>query len=58
MTNEAYKILYQSSVTFAMRKQLHAEHGKSELEKEIKELEDEKKIQSNKIIEIKKRISA
>lgn len=58
MTNQAYKVLYQSSVTFAMRKQLHAEHGKSDLEKEIVELEAEKKNQMNKIIEIKKRIES
>ena len=31
-----------SSVTFAMRKQLQAEHGKEELEKEIKEQQDER----------------
>lgn len=41
-----------------MRKQLHAEHGKSDLEKEIVELEAEKKNQMNKIIEIKKRIES
>jgi len=43
MTNSAYQVLYQSAVTFAMRKQLQAEHGKEELENQIKELEDEKK---------------
>lgn len=31
MTIAAYQTLYQSSVTFAMRKQLQAEHGKAEL---------------------------
>lgn len=41
-TNEAYMTLYQSSVTFAMRKQLQAEHGMNDLETQIKELEDEK----------------
>jgi len=41
-----------------MRKQLQAEHGKEELEKEIKELQDEKKRQQNKVIEIKARIEA
>ena len=35
MTISAYQTLYQSSVTFAMRKQLQAEHGKADLEKTI-----------------------
>ena len=30
MTIQAYQTLYQSSTTFAMRKQLQAEHGKPE----------------------------
>ena len=47
-----------SSVTFAMRKQLQAEHGKEELEKEIKEQQDERQRQQNKVIEIKLRIEA
>ena len=32
MTIAAYQTLYQSAVTFGMRKQLQAEQGKSELE--------------------------
>ena len=39
MTISAYQTLYQSSVTFAMRKQLQAEHGKADLEKTIEQLE-------------------
>ena len=35
MTIAAYQTLYQSSVTFAMRKQIQAEHGKADLEKTI-----------------------
>jgi dynein light intermediate chain len=42
MTIAAYHTLYQSSVTFAMRKQLQAEHGKADLEKRISELEAKK----------------
>ena len=38
MTIAAYQTLYQSSVTFAMRKQLQAEHGKADLERKIEEL--------------------
>ena len=38
MTIAAYQTLYQSSVTFGMRKQLQSEQGKSELEAKIEEL--------------------
>ena len=58
MTIAAYQTLYQSSVTFAMRKQLQAEHGKADLEKRITELEAKKKKQSNKVIELKSKIEA
>jgi len=58
MTITAYQTLYQSSVTFAMRKQLQAEHGKSDLEKKIAELEAKKTKQSNKVIELKSKIEA
>ena len=58
MTIAAYQTLYQSSVTFAMRKQLQAEHGKADLEKRIIELEAKKKKQSNKVIELKSKIEA
>ena len=47
-----------SSVTFAMRKQLQAEHGKADLEKRITELDAKKKKQSNKVIELKSKIEA
>ena len=47
-----------SSVTFAMRKQLQAEHGKADLEKRISELEAKKKKQSNKVIELRSKIEA
>ena len=42
MTIAAYQTLYQSSVTFGMRKQLQSEQGKSELESRIQELEQKK----------------
>jgi dynein light intermediate chain, axonemal len=38
MTIAAYQTLYQSSVTFGMRKQLQSEQGKAELETKIEEL--------------------
>lgn len=42
MTIAAYQALYESSVAFGMRKALQSEHGKSEMEKRISDLENEK----------------
>lgn len=58
MTIAAYQTLYQSSVTFAMRKQLQAEHGKADLEKRIAELEAKKTKLDNKVVELKAKIDA
>jgi dynein light intermediate chain len=58
MTIAAYQTLYQSSVTFAMRKQLQAEHGKADLERKIEELESKKTKLENKVIELKSKIEA
>ena len=58
MTIAAYQTLYQSSVTFAMRKQLQAEHGKADLEKRIAELEAKRIKQENKVVELKSKIDA
>ena len=41
-----------------MRKQLQAEHGMSDLDKSIADLEARKKKQSSKIIELKSKIEA
>ncbi|NXE13193.1 IDLC protein, partial [Lophotis ruficrista] len=43
MTIAAYQMLYESSVSFGMRKALQAEQGKSDMEKRIAELEEEKR---------------
>ncbi|XP_075460862.1 axonemal dynein light intermediate polypeptide 1 [Ascaphus truei] len=43
MTIAAYQTLYESSVAFGMRKALQAEQGKSDMEKKITDLENEKK---------------
>merc|ERR1712139_497615 len=43
MTIDAYKTLYDSSVTFGVRKQLQAEQGMKEMEEEIVSLEAEKR---------------
>lgn len=58
MTIAAYQTLYQSSVTFAMRKQLQAEHGKANLDKQIVDLEKLRTNQDNKIVELKAKIDA
>lgn len=58
MTIAAYQTLYQSSVTFAMRKQLQAEHGKAGLERNIEELEAKKIKLENKVLELKSKIEA
>lgn len=50
MTREAYQTLYQSAVTFAMRKQQQAEHGKADLEQVIKQEEEERIRQKNRIL--------
>ncbi|EGR28757.1 hypothetical protein IMG5_169540 [Ichthyophthirius multifiliis] len=42
MTIAAYQTLYQSSVTFGMRKQLQSEQGKADTEQKILELESRK----------------
>ena len=42
MTINAYETLYESSLTFAMRKQLQAEQGAPELNSTISEFEEKK----------------
>jgi len=51
MTIDAYKILYDSSVTFGVRKQLQAEQGMAELEEKIGSLEIAKKELENQVME-------
>ena len=58
MTIAAYQTLYQSAVTFGMRKQLQAEHGKADLEKRIEDLEARKIKLENKVIELKSKMDA
>eukprot|EP00912_Choanoflagellata_sp_UC4_P000332 UC4_evm1s205 len=43
MTIAAYQTLYESSVAFGMRKALQAEQGKTDMEKRIEDLENEKR---------------
>lgn len=42
MTIAAYQTLFQSSVTFGMRKQIQSEQGKAELEAKVQELDKRK----------------
>ena len=58
MTIAAYQTLYQSAVTFGMRKQLQAEQGKAELQERIVELEERKAKLDNKVKELKSKIEA
>jgi dynein light intermediate chain len=52
MTIAAYQTLYQSSVTFGMRKQLQSEQGKSELEAKIEELQKKKAKMEEKVLSL------
>ena len=53
MTVDAYKTLYDSSVTFGVRKQMEAESGMGEMEKRIEGLEERKKEMENKVLELR-----
>ena len=55
MTIDAYETLYESSVTFSMRKQLQSEQGTPELVVQIKELEERKETLEERAEELKKR---
>merc|ERR1719502_200801 len=56
MTIDAYKTLYDSSVTFGVRKQLQAEQGMTELEQQIAELEEQKKERENHVLELRNKV--
>lgn len=58
MTIAAYQTLYQSSVTFAMRKQIQSEEGQASLDNKIKEYEERRQRQADKIIELNAKIDA
>ncbi|XP_053560765.1 axonemal dynein light intermediate polypeptide 1 [Bombina bombina] len=58
MTISAYQTLYESSVAFGMRKALQAEQGKSDMEKRIAELEQDKKELERQVNEQKARCEA
>ena len=56
MTIDAYKTLYDSSVTFGVRKQLQAEQGMAEMEKKILDLETKKKTLDNRVMELRNKV--
>merc|ERR1711968_326411 len=56
MTIDAYKTLYDSSVTFGVRKQLQAEQGMTELEQQIAVYEEQKKERENQVLELRNRV--
>merc|ERR1712205_21935 len=58
MTIAAYQTLYQSSVTFGMRKALQAEQGKSDMENRIVQLQGEKKDLERQIQDLKAKCEA
>lgn len=49
MTISAYEILYESSVTFGMRKQLQSEQGAPQLEEQMHILEKKKEELNEKV---------
>ncbi|GBG32571.1 Axonemal dynein light intermediate polypeptide 1 [Hondaea fermentalgiana] len=56
MTVDAYKTLYDSSIVFGIRKQLQAEQGMSDMEAEIKQLEEDCKARENEVLEFRNRV--
>ena len=52
MTIAAYKTLYESSVAFGMRKALHAEQGKLDMQSAIRGLEREKEELERQVVEL------
>ncbi len=56
MTLDAYKTLYESSVTFGVKKQLQAEHGMAELEAKVAELSDHKKVLEAQVLALRSRL--
>merc|ERR1712021_273906 len=55
MTIAAYQTLYESSVSFGMRKALQAEQGKMDLEKRLLELEADKSGLEGQVVALKAR---
>jgi len=56
MTIDAYKTLYQSSVTFGVRKQLQAEQGMADMEAQISGLTESKQDLENQVLELRNKV--
>merc|ERR1719155_451751 len=56
MTIDAYKTLYDSSVTFGVRKQLQAEQGMAEMEEKISGLNSVKKQLESQVLELRNKV--
>lgn len=56
MTIDAYKILYESSITFGVRKQLQAEQGREELEATVGTLEENKSTLETQVAELRNKL--
>lgn len=56
MTIDAYKTLYDSSVTFGVRKQLQAEQGMAEMEEKISGLKSVKKQLESQVLELRNKV--
>lgn len=56
MTIDAYRTLYNSSVTFGIKKQLKAEEGLPDLEAEVVKMEGEKAAQEHELKELKSKL--
>mmetsp|Transcript_1526 Transcript_1526/g.2178 ORF Transcript_1526/g.2178 Transcript_1526/m.2178 type:complete len:191 (+) Transcript_1526:1-573(+) len=56
MTIDAYKILYESSITFGVRKQLQAEQGREELEKSVGSLRETKAALETQVAELRNKV--
>ena len=56
MTIDAYKTLYDSSVTFGVRKQLQAEQGMSDMDAKVASLKEEKTGLENRVLELRNKV--
>ena len=56
MTIDAYKTLYDSSVTFGVRKQLQAEQGMSDMESKVAALKENKATLENQVLELRNKV--
>ena len=58
MTLDAYKALYESSVSFGVRKQLQAEEGLPELAATLAELNEKKALAEVRVLALKSKVRA